>query len=391
MKSTWARPSLSRDFTILTVLIVAALIVLSVWVSWSTYTHQSERILENLKKEATRIDKTLEREIAHTNYLLNALAHQISRSNHQDLKTIAQLLKTFDARDQVYAIWAWTNVDKHIVVSSNRGILEEPLDLSDRDYVQKAQADPWRLQIGVPIQGRVSERWVIPIGLGVTDDTGRFIGTLSASVDIDTLTQEIAHLVRREGVSFGIVSKDMVKLTEASDMSQFIDTYFPAKRLSHIDISKEPSGIFSQAKLFPNFHGIYAYYQLSERYPYILLIGYNVQHSQRELERLLLPRLLQIGTLAGFLLLFLWVVRSRIIRPVVELSGITGKLIQGQPYHHETRIGPVEIDQLAMQISRVSDYVDERKRLEEELREKLEAFLLKEKEQKASSPPLVSE
>lgn len=376
-KSNWATPSLSRDFAILTGIIIALLLVLSVWVAWSTYHFQSEQVVLELKKEADRIDNTLEREIGHTSHMLRAIGKQISDMDTTDHRSIARLLKTYHENNQVRAIWAWTDAEQQLVVSSNRGVLDTPVKLSDRDYINKAQGDPWQLHIGTAIEGRVSERWVVPIAIGVTDETGKFLGTISASIDINRLTDQIKHLIRRDGTSFAIVSTQQALLTEVSDIPNFVARYFPKNRLATIDFNNQRSGMFSQAQFFPFFEGIYAYYQLSSHYPYMLLIGFDSQYSENALKRQLFPRLLQIGTLGLFLLLFLWIVRSRVIRPVIELTDILAGLIKGKPYKHERQIGPVEIDQLAHHIGLVSDYVEERRRLEEELIEKLDVQLNK--------------
>ena len=78
------------------------------------------------------------------------------------------------------------------------------------------------MQIGRPIEGRVSGRWVIPVAMGLTDYTGKFIGTILISIDINELTEQISTLVKRDGISFAIISKTLIPLTQVSDDNNFL-------------------------------------------------------------------------------------------------------------------------------------------------------------------------
>lgn len=374
MKSSLVQPSLSRDFYLLSGIILFVLLLISVWVTWSSYDQQTKKIIEELHIEADRIDRTLEREITNTGYLLNAIGHQLMVLEPTDTVRIAKILQNYHASSRVFAVWSWADASYNLLVSSNKGILEKPINITDRDYVHKAANDPWQFQIGSPIEGRVSDRWVIPVSIGVTDETGKYLGSLTASLDIQSITDEISHLVKRDGISFAIVSKNLAKLTEVSDTPNFVETYFPKPTLERLNMTKKLSGAVTLARLFP-MEGIYTYYQVSTRFPYILLLGYDGKMSRHALEQQIFPRLLQILTVALFLLLFLWIVRVRIIKPVVNLTEITAGLTQGIPYVHDKKNAPIEIDMLASQISHVSQYINERLRLESELRDKLETAL----------------
>ncbi len=370
MRSSWAQPSLSRDFALLAAAIVFLLLLLSAWVAWVTYTTHSARIVSELEKEADRIDRTLEREIENAGYLLNAIGQQITQLDTKNLDEVARLLKTFDSHKPVYAVWSWTGSRREVVVSSNKGVLERPVSVADRDYVQKSQENPWAIHIGRPIQGRVSGKWVIPVGMGISDATGKYIGTLVASVDINALTEQISHLIKREGISFAIMSRTLVPLTVVSGNEHFIEEHFPPEMLRALNINEHPKGLLSKAPLFTG-GGIYSYFQVSSRYPYVILVGYDTGHSDVMIRNQLWPRLIQITALASFLLLFLWIVRVRIIKPVVELTESAASVARGGAFTPLKNAGAQEIDALAGQIDRIADYILERKRVEEELRDKL--------------------
>ena len=130
-----------------------------------------------------------------------------------DLKGIALLLRSFDTAASLHHVFSWVDENKKNVVSSNKGV-HDPVDVSDRDYVQKSIAEPWKIQIGLPIQGRVSAKWVLPVAMGLTDSTGKYIGTILISMDIDTITHDLRSVVKDTGISFTVYSDTLLPLTQ---------------------------------------------------------------------------------------------------------------------------------------------------------------------------------
>lgn len=374
MKNYWTQPSLSRDFAVLSALVFCVLFVVSMWVTYIAYTRHTQRIGEELRTESNRIELTLANKMESANYLLTALGRQIVVNNARDLVELAQILKAYDAKGQIYAVFNWINVDQKIVVSSSRGILDKPIDVSDRDYVKKAFIDPWKMHIGRPIEGRVSGRWVIPVAMGLTDYTGKFIGTLIISLDISELTDQVSTLVKRDGISFAIISKTLIPLTQVSDDKDFIAKNFPAQELVNIDYVKNPSGLVSQGSMFWG-TGSYNYYSVSQEYPYIILMGYDNRYQDDTVRNMLWSRLLQMVVIAAFFMLFLFIVRSRMIRPVMDVTDAIAQVARGNTDITLPTAGPIEINALSMQVGRVQEYIEENKRVEDELRNKM--FMLK--------------
>lgn len=368
---SWAQPSLSRDFALLSAAIFFLMLMVLAWVSWITYASHSERIIKELDKETDRIERMLESQITDTGHLLQAMGRQIAKGRRpDDLQSIAQMLQAFAGGDQQYALWGWTDTSHRFMVGSNKGVLQQPVDISDRDYIKAAEAEPWKMHIGAPIEGRVSERWIIPMSVGVTDDTGKYLGAVQASIDIGVLTEQISQLVRRDGISFAIVSKDYIPLTVVADSEAFSMSDAQIRRLKEIDPEKQPKGIISQAGLFTG-GDIYSYYLISPKYPYIIVVGYNNRVSDTAMRSLLWPRIIQICVVAGFMLLLLWIIRSRVIKPVAELGVIAARVARGGEYRALKRSGPHEIEQLSTHLSLIGDYIAERHLVEEELRTKI--------------------
>ncbi len=380
MKSYWTQPSLSRDFTFLATAVLFVLFLISMWVAYSTYSHYSKEVAVELEREAQRIDHTLATEMENARYLLSSLGKQLVLEEARDPTRLARVLKSFDNKGFIYSILSWVNTEQKLVVSSNKGVLEEPVDISDRDYVKKAVAEPWKMQIGRPIEGRVSERWVIPVSMGVTDNTGKFIGTIMLSIDINTMTEQLSRLIKKDGISFAIVSKTLIPLTQVSEDKHFVTNNFPTQKLVNVNFSSNPYGLLTYGSLFWG-TGNYAYYKTSAEYPYIILLGYDASRTQTSARDILASRMLQIFFTAFFLISLLWIMRTRMIKPVMDMTALASAVARGE-HRPQLRIdGPVEVNQLAGEVRRIGEYIEETKRIENELRNKV--FMLKKAKEKA--------
>lgn len=367
MKTTQARPSLSRDFVLLSVVIMFMLCLASLWVAYVSYEEHSDKTIALLENEAVRIDRVLIVEIKNASYLLESLGRQISQYGMPDKKEhISRLLRSFNDDARKDDIFLWVTPGQHVAVSSNRGILAKPVDVADRDYVKKSLAEPWKIQIGRPIFGRVSEKWVLPISMGLTDFNGKYIGSIVVSLDINALTSEIRNDIQHRGVSFAILSRTLSPLTGIGNSDAAQEKPLPTEDLTDIDFDVKPSGVLLRADVFRRNKG-YALYEVSSKYPYVILIGYDGDAGAAEATALMWPKLSMVLFNAVVLLLLLWAVRQRVIRPVDSLAESVENIVRGEDFTPLKGTVPAEIEYLSDQIRKLSDYLKERERVEEEL------------------------
>lgn len=361
------KPSLYRDFALLSALIIFMLFLVSIWVSYKTYQEHSSAIVKQLENDAVRIDRALIIEIERASYLLESIARQIVTDGPDDLRNIAQLFDSFDKSSYPHnSEFFWINADQKIMLSSREGLLEKPLDVSDRDYMKRAITSSWVIHIGQPIEGRVTNKWVMPVAIGITDDHGAFKGTVLISLDIGSFSKEISNVIQQDGISFAITNSAFTMLTEISEQEHFFEKNFDLNRLAKIDFTKFPSGIYSQTDLWDR-DRIFAYYERSSQYPYIIFVGYDAAVSHTAVQEILLLRIGQIAVITIFLVSILWTVRKRIIQPVIGLTERTAEITRGNAYRRREEEGPLEIEMLDEEISRIYEYVLERRRIEKEL------------------------
>ncbi|MDE3015327.1 MAG: hypothetical protein KGI29_00175 [Pseudomonadota bacterium] len=369
MRHSWTQPSLSRDFALLATAVLFLLCLVSAWVTYATYAQYGARIASDLDKQSIRIEYALGDEMENASYLLTALGRDIVLDPDRNLTALAQILKSFDSRESTYTLFSWVTPKHYLVISSSKGVLDSPIDVSDRDYIKK-MTEPWKMVIGQPVRGRASEHWVIPLAMGLTDNTGKFIGTLLISIDIRALVDHIGALVRHDGISFSIVNRSAALEPLLAGDSAFISHYFPANILPGVNLAQHPSGLIAQGSLFLG-TGNYACWRALQKYPYVVLLGYDTRFSDKMVRGMLWSRLEELLLISGFLVLVLWVIRARLIKPVQDMTMAAAAVARGEACASPSGGGPVEIEALATQIYRISEYINESKRVHDELHNKI--------------------
>ncbi len=361
------KPSISHSSAFLAAVVVLLLIAASM--TYETYLEHSQQVTHQLETEATRIDRALILEIEHSSHLLQGMGQEITHMDPHDLNGIALLLRSFDTTATVHHVFSWIDADNRNVVSSNKGV-HPPVDVSDRDYVKQALATPWKIHIGAPIQGRVSAKWALPVALGITDATGKYIGAIVISMDIYTITRDLQKVVRDSGIYFAIYSRSILPLTQSIAEEKLVQFDDYSEKLKSVDFSQRPSGLIANGSIFDR-DSMYVYYELSATYPYIIMLGLDNSASSNALRKLLLPRLTEISLFGVFMLTLLWLVRLRIINPIAQLAELTAHITRGGKYQEPENIGAVDdLHVLAQQIRKLSDYLQETRRIEEENRNK---------------------
>lgn len=361
------QPSLHRDFALLSLFILFIFVLVSAWVAYETFEDHAEKVVQEMESEALRIDRALIVEIENASYILESMGRQILANDPSNFDAIAQLFNSFDKRSYAKSnIFNWSDAKQGLRVASNLGVLRKPIDVSDRDYVKKAIAEPWKVHVGRPIEGRVSQKWVLPISMGLARQNGEFLGVVAISLDVKELTNAISTVVKGSGVEFAITNKSLSLLTEFAPEPDFFARTFDVDALTTVDFAQTKSELLSRPSLFES-ERVFRYFEVSSQFPFIIFIAHDPKNNGN-IYQVILPRLAQLMVIALFLLFVLYTVRKRIIQPVIQLTGRTASIVRGESFQPELQSGPLEIFQLAQEIKRMCDYIDERKRIEGELR-----------------------
>jgi two-component system cell cycle sensor histidine kinase PleC len=82
------------------------------------------------------------------------------------------------------------------------------------------------------------------------------------------------------------------------------------------------------------------------------------------------PKIAQLAVIVLALLAMMWLVRRRVVEPVLLLADAAAQMARGKPEVAIAIAQPAEIAQLAYHMQRLQEYLQERRRIEEELRRK---------------------
>ncbi len=376
MRFVWAQTSLLRDYALLSLATIVLFVLVSFWVIAQSLDDYAQNIRNEMETEATRIDRALILEVEHASYLLESLGRQILYVGPDRKEDIARLLKSFESNSSGSAILAWIDADQMLVVSSNRGVISKPVDVSDRDYLKKSLTAPWKIQIGRRIYGRTSRKWVLPIAIGVNDYTGKYIGTIVISLELSNLKQTLEAAVQRKDLGFSLITKTMIPLlTSTENETDFIESRFSEAQLREAAQRERGVGFVVKGSwLSQSVPKLFSMYLTSSNYPFIILLSQVKPVTFAQLQPVLFPKLLQVGLVFLFLLAMLWMIRTRIIQPVSQLGDIADQISLGRLEHAALRFGPVEIQQLSQKIIKIGQYIADRLQVEEEQRDKLVFF-----------------
>jgi hypothetical protein len=373
MKQFFGRTSLSRDFALISAIIIFLVFMISLWVAYKTYETHAERIAEQLAADSDRVDEVLASQIGNAVIILESLGKYIAQQDTIDDARIAEILKTYSLQQTYFSSIVWINQDQQVVVDNNVGMLARPVDVADRDYVKKSLAEPWGIQIGRPIEGRITRMLIMPVAIGVTNLSGDFMGTLSVGLNIRHLRGHISRVLNNPKVSVSVFSKSFVPLFEVAEPDMIEQSLaVPIAQLSAHNLAENPQGLLYESGEEGSINIRY-YYKVSKHYPFLLVMGYGTALNDSIVRGLLMPRLFMLLALGAFLICLLWFVKLRVIKPVEEISRKVGKLLRSEEVEFVAE-GPIEIASLSLNLNQVSQYVQEKQRISEELLDKIEQY-----------------
>ncbi|MDB2414936.1 ATP-binding protein, partial [Rickettsiales bacterium] len=325
------------------------------------------------------------------------IGQRIADHGSKDLKYIASLLgghHNSQPNSQnlfISTLFDWVNPKKEMWVSSSKGVFDKPIDMSHRDYLNRTPKYPWTLQIQDPAKGIPSGQWIIPGGMGITNSKGEYLGAVTLGFAIDGLAKKINSALGNNDLQFVILNNDLKYIGGTSggretDDAFFFIRYFENKNEilnNNANFFKKPIE-FSGAKF-------YHYYKTS-KYGFIILSGYDESLPLSIFNNVLLPRLMEFAVLGSIALLLLFIVRQRLIKPLIALSHATDSISRGEKVKKLPRSQIREIRNLSTKLIGVMRHMNKEKRHKQQLsdaKEEVEKAVAIARESKAAKEAFV--
>jgi len=293
---------------------VAAL-ALIIWFGFHLINIEKHKIQTALEMEATRLERAFADRVEHTFALIQNINSQISKNpqskNHinavlEKFKTTPELSDTFS-----WTIFSWSNVQNKIIVDATYGIMTQPYDLSDRDYMPLTKSEPLKFHLGQPVLGSTSKQWMIPGGVGAVDKNGDYIGATTIGFAIDSLSRSLHKALQNSNVSFELFDAQNHAILHANHCSfgasNMIKKEDAVMQKLENDAQKNEFGMASNIKLFGDAHAIVI--KKFNDFPYFAFLTYDKKELHNQVWKGLISRSIEIISLfliAAILLFFIY-------------------------------------------------------------------------------------
>lgn len=303
----------SKDYLIFSLATVLLLMIGLAIFTYISFEGTKNENSTNLKKAAKDISSTISESFDYTNQINNYIGLQIIDRENRDLKFISKLLKEADRikhRNSELFSWSsfdWVDARHYQTINSKLGIRKEPPNMSERQYTLLSPKSPWTLQVSFPTLGNPSNTWVIPAATGVVDKNGKYLGSIVVGFDINELNGQIKQRLG-DKISFVVLDEKFRIILKSIDIELERDSDFFQKNLDQEHLKYSAGTIeglsLDRIKL--------SHYQRIEKYPYIILTGFNEQIFGHQFNSSILPRIIEFICLAIFFLIILYLFEEKI-------------------------------------------------------------------------------
>lgn len=356
--------SISRGFWSIILLILFLVILLSVSISWSIYQSHIQSKLAALPREVDKIEYVFIDSIKYVENYAEFIGLRIADHGADDLNYISSLLggrANATPNNQnlfITTLFDWVTPEKEMWVSSDRGVFKEPLDMSNREYLERTEKHPWTLQLQGPAIGVPSGQWIIPGGMGITNKkTGKYLGAVTLGFAIDGLARKINAALGNTENQFVILNKDIQYIGGTFGGNQTDDRFFFTRYLRNKGYNLEKnSGFFKEPIEFGD--GIYHYYKRTKKHGFIILSGYNKKALSLTANTVLIPRLIELLVVVFSLILFMFLLKRRIVKPLIELSAAVDNISRGEKVSCVPRSSILELRNISKHLINVMRYVN---------------------------------
>lgn len=373
MQPLLKQKSLMREFIFLAGFILLAVVILSAWFTWRMYNVHTETIIQRLKTQASRIERTFTDNIGYTSYLMDYMGTQIrDHGDPEDYKFIQGLMASYRMNPEVnnrlpWTMFSWADANQQLIINSDQKV-DKPISIKHREYAHHLITDPWKMQFTKMSFGLVSHKWILPVGMGVTDDGGNYWGSVLFGINLRSLSQMLEQSTNAVGVYFAIVDSDMQVVADSREHYIGEDSHI-LQTLEHIDMKQALSGVSSKLSLFGDSDG-YSVYQKFPKYPFTLVVSYDKELSRQEIWKLLFSRITEFVVIGIVAFCMLALLHVRIVAPILQLSNAADAISHGDTRFQLPKSDHYEIVNLNQKLTDISAYLTQIQLVSKDLEEK---------------------
>lgn len=359
MKKFYGKHFRSTDLLIFSFIAIMGVLFVCFITTILVYDAYKKEFNEKVAIKTTRIDVVLSETFNVTERILESVGNQIAQLKQPTPKNILNVFERYTRIGQQekgtfsWSLYDWINTDGLQIINSKNGILNQPLNMSDRAYISLAKSQPWKLHLSQPAIGKPSGIWIIPAGLGVAFGE-EHIGTISMGFSIAELATRINKMLDNSGISFVVLDDNYNVVLKSEDLDFSPETTFFKKA-------------FRESQLLPSYQGPltsplttdeveFVYQRKIVDYPYLILAGKSTNLLSQEFQAILLPRLSELLGVGVFAVVLLYFFRKRVVKPLTELSDAAIEVAKGNKNAKIPRTLNYEMHILAIALTKMKVY-----------------------------------
>ncbi|OJW54017.1 MAG: hypothetical protein BGO67_08105 [Alphaproteobacteria bacterium 41-28] len=307
----------SKESILFTLIIGIVIFITSIVFTFILYSSHQENSQRQLSLAADRIDNTLTDIFEETRYLMGYIGKEIASHDEENLNFIANVLTNNSeliSKNRGVLSWPmfdWINT-KNLLVVNQTGISNNPINMSHRTYAIKCPQHPWTIQVSRPAIGIPSGLWEIPIGLGITNDKGKYLGTLVTGLEISKISSKVQQIFDSNQISFIILDEDLRIVLQSVDNSIDPKSSYYRDLLKKYSFFVLPKANLEEPIVYKNIS--YLFYKKIAHYPYVILTGFDNNVVSKDFILSVVPRLLELWGMGLFCIVLLYFFRKRILK-----------------------------------------------------------------------------
>ncbi|CCQ74903.1 ATP-binding protein [Magnetospira sp. QH-2] len=153
------------------------------------------------------------------------------------------------------------------------------ISVADRDFFFKLKENPdLETLVGIPMLGKITGTWVLPVARVRRDDTGRFNGVVLGTIELDQLNRFFAAFDLKSGVVLTIVRRDGYMVARAPFKAEMMGKSFFHGPLFR-QIENTPHNTYETRTVTDGQHRIISYFSVDK----LSLVAVVAQSSDKAL------------------------------------------------------------------------------------------------------------
>ena len=355
--------TLSSDYFHFIFIVSSILIIIYAWISWLNFNKLESQYQNDLRLHLNGLDQEITQNFDYINYITDFIANQMQYI-YTDIPQVAKLFRSLESHvgnsTNLPAIttFSWAGLDRKIIVSSKFGYHQKPIDISYRKGADTSYKNPGKLVFDRQTYGIISGKRLIPALKAIKNFSNEIIGYINVGLSIEGLAQYIDKAVDANLVAYMIFSENGeiilqstakgVKIPRDYFIDQFVSKHIP-KHLKFNDIN-------------------YDIVRKSSKYPFIIAVGYYPNVIWNDIKETLKLQVIPFAIMGLLFAVVLYEFKHRIFKPLFSLSFVVDEIAKGNTEVKIPEFQTFEINNFALHLSKIKDYIREIIEIEEKLR-----------------------